>query len=96
MTTMVERMARAIAANHGVDPDMLGPGQRHVADIDGIPTIVSDHRGPLWKMWVSDAIAALRAMREPAESMCEAAENAWVSEIWVWQAMIDQAIKEAE
>lgn len=43
-----------------------------------------------------DAIAALKAMRDPTTSMCDAAENAWVSEVWVWQAMIDQAIKEGE
>lgn len=69
MSEMVERVARAIAARHGTDPDQEGPGQRHVIDVDGVPTIITDHIGPLWKMWIPDARAAIKAMREPPAEM---------------------------
>ena len=71
MSDMVERVARALAINHGVDPDEEGPGRRHVAERDGIPSILMDHAGPLWEMWMSDARAAMAAMREPTFDMID-------------------------
>lgn len=57
---LIEKIARAIAVNHGVDPDEEGPGQRHAVEGDnGMATIVVDHMGPLWQLWIGDAEAAL-------------------------------------
>lgn len=53
-----------------------------------------------WEDWTPEAIAALRAMREPTEGMVNAAwaTTGYRGSITMidWQAMIDQAIKEAE
>ncbi len=62
--TTVERAARAMCIEHGVVfPDDEGPGFVHsVPDRgDGIPGIIRDHHGPMWKMFVADAKAALAA-----------------------------------
>ena len=73
---LVESVARAIAINHHVDPDDVGPGNRHVIEIGGVPTIISDLRGPLWSGWTPDANAAIRAivdfLREPSVAMHDA------------------------
>lgn len=66
---LVERAARKIAIHQGVDPDQLGPGERHVADVDGIPTIISDHRGPLWRMWIPQAQIALAEVWPAIEAL---------------------------
>lgn len=60
----IEAVARAICANHGTDPDREGPGQRHVVEIEGVTSIITDHMGPLWTMYKSDARAAIAAMRD--------------------------------
>lgn len=62
MSEMVERVARAIAVNHGVDPDQEGPGTRHAVEEGGVTRILTAHMGPLWKMWIPDARAAIEAM----------------------------------
>ena len=63
MDERVEAAARAIAIAHGTDPDQEARGLTHaVADRgDGIPALISDHRGKLWEMWIVDARAALAA-----------------------------------
>ena len=104
--SLVERVARALAINHGVDPDEEGPGRRHVAERDGIPSILMDHAGPLWEMWVSDARVSIAAMRVPVSGMLVAvgpmegfADYLYEGEtdrphIEWWQAMIDRALEE--
>lgn len=58
-----------------------------------------------WEDWTPEAIAALRAMRDPTESMLRAGlghhyrldtKLGASSALSDWQAMIDQAIKEGE
>lgn len=85
---MEERVARALAMERGIDPDALGPGRRHVIKADGIDKIVSDHRGPLWMMYISDARVAIRAMREPTDEMIVTYNIVWPSE---WYEIIDAA-----
>jgi hypothetical protein len=53
--------------------------------------------------YIEEALAALRAMREPTESMKQAASMAGSNlytqdenDLEIWQAMIDKAIKEGE
>lgn len=68
MSEMIERAARAIAVAHGTDPDQEGPGQRHAVPMeDGTTAIITDHFGPLWKMWVPDARAAILAALDPSD-----------------------------
>ncbi|GIK47976.1 MAG: hypothetical protein BroJett013_06730 [Alphaproteobacteria bacterium] len=68
MSEMVERAARAIAKQHGTDPDREGPGHRHAVPMeDGTTAIITDHFGPLWKMWTDDARAALSAALDPED-----------------------------
>lgn len=57
-------VAKAIAESHGVDPEASGPGQRYVAEVDGITTILTGHHGPLWKLFMNDARAAIRAIEK--------------------------------
>ena len=61
-TPVEEAMARGIALAHGVDPDMDGPGNRHAVPMeDGTTAIITDHMGPLWKMYATEARAAIAA-----------------------------------
>ena len=75
MNEMIERVARVLAINHGTNPDEEGPGLRHVVERDRVATILMDHTGPLWKMWIPDARTAIAAMREPTLRMLTAAEK---------------------
>jgi len=55
-------MARAIAVQHGADPDYSIPAQRNVIESNGVTTIAMSHVGPLWRLWIDDATAALKAI----------------------------------
>ena len=68
----VERVARAICINHGADPDGRSPQRRFIEEIDGVPTMLTDHMGQLWKMYVSDARVAIEAMAPAAAGWDEA------------------------
>lgn len=88
MTTMVERMARAIAGSRYI----------HLGGADAQNMVKGT---PNWVFCRRDALLALRAMREPTESMLDAGESAFsipdaIGAGDAWQAMIDQAVKEAE
>ena len=67
--TMIERVARALAIAHGTDPDAGSAQVRHVVEIDGQSHILTDHMGPLWRMYKTDARAAIAAMKEPSADM---------------------------
>jgi hypothetical protein len=84
VSEMVERAARAIAKQHGTDPDMEGPGRRHAVPMeDGTTAILTDHFGPLWKMWSDDARAALSAALDPEdEALCALVQDAWNAAKW--------------
>lgn len=98
MTTMVERMARAIAGAL-VEIDARGGALGWVDALEGTKFYYIDI-GKLDMKVI--AIAALRAMREPSLSMDAAGEDfcgvqgSATDPTHVWQAMIDQAIKDAE
>jgi hypothetical protein len=62
-TDPIERVARALAINHAIDPDEQGPAETHMTKIDGVPTIISDHRGPLWELWCGDSEVAIEAYK---------------------------------
>ena len=61
---IIEVMARAVCVEHGADPDGRSREQRHAVKIDGVSTIISDHMGPLWKLYANDASAALTALEQ--------------------------------
>lgn len=70
MTEMVERTARAIAVQHGTDPDGRSRQRRFIEkNAEGVDQIITDHMGPLWTLWKADARAALLAALDltPAE-----------------------------
>lgn len=78
--------ARAICINHGVDPDIEGPGQRHAVEVDGVTTIVTDHIGPLWRMWLDDAKVAIRAYLAAAPSKDQVSMGAMTEPVaWRWR-----------
>jgi hypothetical protein len=86
MTDMVEKLARAIAVNLGVDPDMP-----HFT--------LSEAQLLGWQQFEGTAKDALEALREPDKAMIAAAENTkydptgWPCDHAVrgYEAMIDQA-----
>ena len=109
MTKAREVIARAICCQHGTSPDETGPQQRHAILQDGIDTIISDHMGPLWTMWLDDADAALVALtdagyvivpKEPTEEMIEATARLYFgvkeSVIDIYKAMLAAASQEDE
>lgn len=91
--TMVERVARAICAADGHDPD--GP------PIDEYPSAIYP-----WAVYRNLAKAAIEAMREPSEEMKKAGEHAEISDSYgeyyvsadnaadIFRAMVDAALKE--
>jgi len=84
--SMIERAALAIAVTHGADPDGRGPERRHVVEGEGgITQIITDHMGPLWKMWETDARAALLAALDPEdEALVEAVGRSIADECGLW------------
>lgn len=77
VTPLVERIARVLAA------------QRLSANADGVATSAALDVEIEWNGDVGDAIALLKALREPDSAM------AAVGDADVWQRMINAAINEA-
>lgn len=79
MNEMIERVARAICKADGQDPDHEGE--------------LTDEGTFQWQSYVTDARAAIEAMREPTKAMiaaCYPDEDAGL----IWRDMIDAALKE--
>jgi len=75
---IVERIARVLA------------GQRLSANADGEQHSASEEVEASWPGYVDDAVAVLKTMREPDETM------AAVGDIENWQKMIGAAIPDGE
>lgn len=88
MTSMIERVARAICVHQGFNPDSPLPQQQ------------GEKLAPPWMHYRGPACAAIEAMREPSTRMLCAGANAtlgsedyeWSSEV-IWETMIDEALK---
>jgi hypothetical protein len=80
---MVERVAEALAESRGMA--RAAPGSQPI-----LPTLSSDTRGRL----MSDARAAISAMREPTEEMSGTVyfKGDDISASAVWREMIDRAL----
>jgi hypothetical protein len=105
MSEMVERVARAIAADWNVDPDALVAAT--VPEFLSHPRLgvygaylkaADDSYMPAWRLFLSMARAAIRAMREPTSDMSALASESTdslsqYSAMTVWQIMIDEALK---
>ena len=88
--TMVERVARALCEQHGLDPD-------EIISVDVDAPVVR------WTDWTGLARAAIEAMREPSRVMCEIASDESLSATGspigddqakrCWQAMIQAALE---
>ena len=102
MTEMIERVARAICAAEGIDPDAR---RRSAAAIrmmmsDGREWDNSEDLGAEWEEWVPQARAAIEAMREPTPGMrWPMSYAAWHSGSGqdianVWRSGVDAALKE--
>lgn len=63
--TDIECVARALAINHGTNPDDILPLQKHVLDKDGLPSILVLPQQKYWQMWESDAKATIAALERP-------------------------------
>lgn len=90
MVEMVERVARAICALAGVNPDGTNGG---TWDGGSLP------RGePAWTAWRDEARTAIAAMREPTEAMVSAGQEEELSRTEdvkaIFSAMIDAALKD--
>lgn len=105
MNEMIERVARALARESGVNPDEECGSEAHPAS-------------PAWRNWVQDARTAIKAMREPTERMTHVGVDAvpalwldarYVTEIAaksergmepemadVWRSMIDAILEDGE
>lgn len=100
--TMIGRVARALCAADGQDPDRSIPMQRSEAHLPP---------SKAWKFYLPAARAAISAMREPAPEMQAAGRDAllpylpggtvaarvrdqWEPSNKVFAAMIDAALKE--
>jgi hypothetical protein len=96
---MVERVARALCARLGRDPDTLGPSIV-VTDMGsmGIAATFNGPPEPAWKSYEAEARAAIEAMREPTEAMVEAGSDAPIMNYDgndprdVWRLMISAAL----
>ena len=75
---IVERIARVLA------------GQHYSANADGDEHSASDQVEASWPGYVDDAVAVLRAMREPDEAMAAAGDAD------MWERMIRAALPQAE
>lgn len=81
MNSMVERVARNLAAKHDKEHNTTGATLAYNAG-----SIATDY-------WNTLAKAAIAAMREPTEEMIDAGINRPYG-VAVWTAMIDVALKE--
>jgi len=92
MTDMIERVARAMCRNRGLDPDEATSGEGRVFAGGGSEFIVHRRR---WAEHSGDARAAIEAMREPTGEMLDAGDAACAgANERVWPAMIDAALAE--
>jgi hypothetical protein len=90
---MIERVARAIAKEHGDDFDAVPRDKGHWIDERGtFDGRYRDVNEPFQPHYIAMARAAIAAMREPTEEMLEAG-NSWYSAKLTWQGMIDAALK---
>lgn len=106
--TPLERAARALCDDRGLDPDGLEPGNAPYADDT---EVVDGHLagGPafkIWRLFVDQARTVLQAIREPSEAMQRKfVDLALHGDVlkhggWQgyardqWQAMIDAALEE--
>lgn len=93
MSEMVERVARGLAEVAAKRFQERGPSTFAEAFPGGVPEYVE------WRhhLYVDDARAAIAAMREPTEGMCEAGDNAVNCSVTeassYWRAMIDAATR---
>jgi hypothetical protein len=78
VTPLVERIARVLA------------GQRLSANADGLVTSAALDVEMEWQSDVGDAVAVLKAMREPDSAMVAAGDAD------VWQRMVNAAIEGAD
>lgn len=74
--SMIERVARAICR----------------AGITGPKDHLNEQENSNWRKFESEARAAIEAMREPTERMCEAADWTQQSEVKQYQWAIDAAL----
>lgn len=91
MNEMIERVARAICAGCGDNPDSVGEPPSDVYPVAG-------HAFPRWFAYRAAARAAIEAMRVPDEAMDNAgARLTGISPGMAdtaWRAMIDAALTE--
>lgn len=82
---MIEKVARALCWNNGMNPDL---------------TLGGDGVNFLWMEYEDKAKAAIEAMYDPTEAITTAGIEAWrnhyLSPVTQWRAMIDAALKEEE
>lgn len=91
MTEMVERVARAICASAGYDPDGF--------DESTLPDNESKDGWSNWMGFQSETLAAILAMREPTMAQLAAGQAAWLKDdlkrsSTLYTAMIDAALSE--
>ena len=97
--TMVEKIARALCAAKGIDPDAVPSIMVDWRDDFSLPS--ADVARPAWRGYVEAARAALEAMREPTQPMVRngADPYAGVTEIAaraVWADMMYAALNEKD
>lgn len=86
---MVERVARRLCKDCGVDPERVDGGSW---DGGALPMGI-----PAWECWEGEARAAIEAMREPTQEMHEAAADFHrfrLSTPAEYRHMIDAALKD--
>lgn len=100
MNAMIERVARAICASEGNDPNRLEPGNS-VGQWEGVDGVLrnGDVAHFFWRERADVARSAIEAMREPTIEMEDAGNSPtyiWVDETSsdIWSRMIDAALKE--
>jgi len=95
---MVEKVARALCVACGNDPDRLEPGNC-VGDWEGCDAVMpnGDPSHFMWRSWVSEAKAAIEAMRDPTDVMIGCGILAYDGKCeQSYRAMIDAALKEVK
>jgi hypothetical protein len=102
VSTMIERVARAICAATDVTPENALGGP--FFDAPDAPYYFGEpqQQAPRWKLYVPAARAAIAAMREPTPGMVEAGDDTAgtlaithdYSAYGTWQDMIDAALGE--
>lgn len=87
MSDMIERVARAIAKERGIDPD------RAIVTYEAKGGILLPREQYEWPTLLREAHAAIEAMRGPAQDVLD--ELAAIDDLGskaVWQAAIDKAL----